>query len=137
MGAYYKTPVNDSWDPAADFVTRYVPSEVHQLILTNLKPNANYSCTIETERAGPGRPCHFSTNEHGGYVAGNPHSHKSSFRAKFNHMLSTVLLCGVLPMLIIGGCGGAIYLHMRYKSFRQKARFLKQYQRYIQYCNLV
>jgi hypothetical protein len=128
---YYKTLVNASWDPAADFKTYYVPSEVHQLTLTNLKHNANYSCTIETERAGPGRPCRFSTNGHIGYFAANQDSDKlSNFRAKFNHMLHTVLLGGVLPMLIIGGCAGTIYLYMRYTSFRQKARHLRQYQRY-------
>ena len=130
-GGYYKTPVNASWDPAVDFVTRYVPAEMHQLTLTNLKPNANYSCMVETERVGPGRPCHFSTNKQGAYVAADPDSDRlSSLRAKFNHMAATILLGGVLPMLLVGGCVGTIYLYMRYQSFRQKARHLKQYQRY-------
>ena len=140
-GTYYEQPVNGSWAPAADYVTRYVPMEVHQLQLTHLKPNANYSCTVETEHIGPGRPCYFTTEigrGGGGHVESDSHSERlSEFRARFNHMAATILLGGVLPMLLVGGCIGAIYLCMRYRAFRQKAKYMKQYQRYDSFLALV
>lgn len=110
-GTYHELLANGTLSPGADFVTRYVPMEVHNLTLSNLKPNSSYSCTVEAEGIGAGRPCHFITNRPNGYtvVVSNERALKlSQFRASYNRMAASILLGGVLPLSLIGGCIGSI-----------------------------
>ena len=108
--------------------------EVHQLDLHTLKPNCSYSCTVQAEGIGAGHPCHFITNAHRSHMAGVSSirdAKLSQFRAGYKNMMTSIFLGGVLPLLLIAICVGAIYLGKKYQSFQQKADDLKKYQRYI------
>lgn len=115
-----------------DSVTRYVPMEVHHLALVNLKPNSSYSCVVEMEGLGVGRPCHFITNGQNVAVVGVARAAKmSQFRSGYNHMAASILLGGVLPMMLIGGCVGAIILTRKYQSFQRRKEQFKKYHRHV------
>lgn len=133
-GTYYEARANGTFSPAVDFIVRYVPMEIHQLDLHTLKPNCSYSCTVQAEGIGAGYPCHFITNAHKSHVShvGSIRDAKlSQFRAGYKNMMGSILLGGVLPMLLIASCVGAIYLAKKYQIFQQKADNLTKYQRYI------
>lgn len=133
-GTYYETLANGSISPAVDSMMFHVPMEVHQLALMNLKPNSSYSCVVETERIGVGRPCHFITNGQN-VTVGSATTAKSTsrFQASHNHMTGSILLGGVLPMVLIAGCVGAILLARKFQNIVWKKEQLKnlKYQRHV------
>lgn len=130
-GTYNETLGDGSIASAVDSRMYYIPMEVHQLGLLHLKPNSSYSCMVETEGIGVGRPCHFITNGHN-VIVGGPKS-ISQFQASHNHMTGSILLGGVLPMILIAGCVGAILLARKYQNIMSKKEQLKnfKYQRYV------
>ena len=118
---------------SVDSVTHYVPMEVQQLSLTNLQPNCSYSCVVESERASVGVPCHFVTNGQKTKTVVNVGAARaakvSRFRAGYSHMAASILLGGVLPMVLIGGCVGLIVLCKRFQGYQSRKEQIKKYQR--------
>ena len=130
-GTYYETLGNGTVALALDPVTRYVPMELHQLALVNLKPNCSYKCLIESDGIGAGRPCHFNTSGQNVNAAAavNGAAKLSQFRAGYKHMAGSILLGGVLPMVAIGSCVGAIVLARKYQNFKNRRQQMRKYQR--------
>ena len=102
--------------------------EVHHLDLYSLKPNASYSCTVEAEGIGAGRPCHFVTNRKEAVAGGE--TRLTRFRTGYKRMASSLFLGGVLPLLLLAGCVGAVFLIRKYQSLQQRNDHLKKFQRF-------
>ena len=112
-----------------DAVTRYVPMELHQLELVNLKPNCTYQCLVEAEGIGAGKPCHFTTNGKNVAAAATGTAKLSQFRSGYKHMAASIVVGGVLPLVVIGGCVGVVILARKYQSFQNRKEQMKKYQR--------
>ena len=128
-GTYYETLENGTRVPGVDAVTRYVPMELHHLALVNLKPNCSYKCLVESEGIGAGEPCHFTTNRQGVDTATTGEAKLSQFRSGYKRMAASILFGGVLPLVAIGGCVGALILARKYQSFQNRRDQMKKYQR--------
>ena len=83
------------------------------------------------EGIGAGKSCHFITNSDMASAGAVRAAKLSQFRAGYNHMAASIMLGGVLPMVLIGGCIGAIMLARKYQSLQNRRQQLKKYQRLI------